>query len=82
MEKRKKAEAVYFLMTHEYGSRNIGYSDRTPEQMKKDIKKHIGEEDTSGFFKFPDDLPKKQKKIEDLTDVFMAVYNQTLQHQQ
>lgn len=81
-EKRKKAEAVYFSMTHEYGNRNIGYSDRTPEQMKKDIKKHIGEEDISGFFRLPDDLPERQKKIEDLTDVFMAVYNQTLQHQQ
>ena len=37
IDKRKKAEVIYFLMTHEYekqGVINISYSDKTPEEIK------------------------------------------------
>ena len=79
-DRRKKAETVYFLMTHENRGKNISYSDRTPQQMREEVVRLI-RQDTPGLFKFPDDSAKKEKKVEDLTDTFMEVYNQTLQHQ-
>ena len=80
-EKRKKAEAIYFLMTHENQTgKNISYSDSTPQQVKEDIIDMI-HDDVAGLFKFPDDPSEAQKKTEDLADTFMEVYNQALQHQ-
>ncbi len=80
-ELRKKAEAVYFLMTHENNkSLNISYSDWTPQEIRKAVIKGI-RKDIPGLFKFSRNPIKKGWKIKDLVDNFMAVYNQTLQHQ-
>ena len=78
--KRKEAEVVYFIMTHENRGKNISYSDWAPQQMREDIINDINR-DVPGLFKFPEDPVKKEQKIEDLADTFMEVYNQTLQHQ-
>ncbi len=78
-EKRKKAEAVYFLMTHEYQRGNISYSDWTLQQMREEIFRMIQTND-AGLFKFSENSTQKQQKTEDLTNVFMEVYSQTLQH--
>ena len=67
-------------MTHEYQERNISYSDRTSQQMRKEVVRVINNRNV-GFFKFSDDPVKKQKKIEALANTFIAVYNQALQHQ-
>ena len=80
-ERRKKAEAIYFLMTHEYQERNISYSDWTPQQIKGEVARIIDNSSGAGFFKFSDDPIQKKQKINDLADTFMEVYNQTLQHQ-
>ncbi|MYE07737.1 MAG: hypothetical protein F4X95_03180 [Oligoflexia bacterium] len=73
--KRKKAERVYFIMTHE-SDINILNSDLTLKEVKIAIM-----EDISGVFKLSDDPAQKQKKLEDLADTFMEVYNQAQQHQ-
>ena len=78
-EKRKKAEVVYFLMIHENQDKNISYSDWTLKDIRFKVMKII-RDGNQGLFKFPDDSAKKEKKVEDLTDTFMKVYNQTLQH--
>ena len=80
LEKRKKAEAVYFLMTHENEEKNISYSDMTLPDVREAIEKTIRENEAE-VFKFSDDLLRKEKKVRDLTDTFMEIYNQTLQHQ-
>ena len=78
----KKAEVVYFLMTHEVNekTKNIGYSNWHPNDLMAEIKARISR-DVSGVVKLPDDPDQKQKKIKDLADTFMGVYNQALQHQ-
>ncbi len=80
-ERRKKAEAVYFVMTHENIANNIGYSDWSPQKLKENMMAMI-HNDVAGLFRFSDDPVKKEQKIEDLTDTFMEVYNQALQHQE
>ena len=82
VEKRKKAEIIYFLMTHEYRGINIGYNDWTPQKMREEIVKKIYE-DTADLFNFSKDDPSEaeKEKIEDLADNFIEVYSQTLQHQ-
>ena len=75
VEKRKKAEAIYFLMTHEYQKRNISYSNRTLQEMREEVFRMIQKND-AGLFKLPGDL----LKINSLVDIFMEVYNQALQH--
>lgn len=80
-EKRKKAEMVYFLMTHENSEgQNISYSDRTPQQIRKEVIKFV-RKDLEGLFKFPLNPIRKERKIKELVNTFMAVYNQALQHQ-
>lgn len=79
-EKRKKAEIIYFLMTHEKSGQNISYSDQTPQQMKENINSSI-RGNIDGFLKLPDDPAQKEQKIEDLANTFMEVYNRALQHQ-
>lgn len=78
--KRMKAENIYFLMTHEYRGINIGYSDWSPQQMRRHIIIEIPK-DVADLFKLPDDPAQRQKEIEDLADTFMEVYVQALQHQ-
>ena len=80
IEKRKKAEVIYFLMTHENEGKIISYANWTLQEMRETIRKMI-QEDIAGLFKFSEDPSEKEKKIEDLVDTFMEVYNQTLQHQ-
>ena len=75
LEKRKKAEAIYFLMTHEYQKRNISYSDWTLQEIREEVFRVIQMND-AGFFKLPADL----LKINSLVDIFMEVYEQALQH--
>ena len=80
-DRRKKAEAVYFSMTHEYGGNNISYSDWTPQKMREEVIKSI-QRDTADLFSFSKNPSEAEKeKIEDLADNFMEVYNQALQHQ-
>ena len=79
-EKRKKAEAVYILMTREnFLINNISYSDWTPQQMREAVTKRV-RNSNAGIFKFSNDPVKKKKKIEDITDTFMEVYNKAQQH--
>ena len=78
-EKRKKVEAVYFLMTHENVSTDISFSGWVPEKTRNDVIAKI-ENNVSGVFKFPDDPAQKKQKIEDLADTFMEVYNRAQQH--
>ena len=80
LEKRKKAEAVYFLMTHENEDNNISYSYVTVPDMRGRIARMI-KKDAAGLFKFSDVSVQRKEKIRDLTDTFMEVYNQTLRHQ-
>ena len=78
--KREEAEVVYFIMTHENRGKNISYSDWTLQQMRENIINEINR-DVPGLFKFPDDPVKKEQKVKNLADNFMAIYNQALQHQ-
>ena len=80
LEQRKKAEAVYFLMTHESEEKNISYGNWTLQGIREAIGKTI-RENNAEVFKFSDDPIRKGQKIRDLTDTFMEIYNQTLQHQ-
>lgn len=79
VEKRKKAEAVYFLMTHEYQTRNISYSDRTLRKIRGEVFIMIQNDDT-GLFKLSNDPIQREQKINSLVDVFMEVYERALQH--
>lgn len=79
-DKRKKAEAVYFIMAHENTRNNLSSISRTPEGMKGHVMLRI-RESIAGLFKFPDDPVEEQKKIEDLADTFMEVYNRAQQQQ-
>ena len=79
-EKRRKAEIIYFLMTHEYQIKNISYSDRTPQEIREEVSTMIRNDDTE-LFKFSEDPIQREQKIEGLTDIFMEVYEQALQHQ-
>ena len=78
-EGRKKAEAVYFYMTHEQSLLNLSDPDFTPGQMKKKVIQGI-KKDRSGVFKLPEDPAKQDQYLKDLADTFMDVYNQTQQH--
>ena len=88
LKQRKTAWNVYFIMSHESGLYNLScpvsrsplycYDYRT--QLKDRIMNRI-EEDKSGAFKLPTDPAQKQRKLETLADTFIAVYNQTEQHQ-
>lgn len=80
LEERKKAEAVYFIMTHENFSGRLSDIDRTPKEMRHYIISVISHS-AAELFKFPNDPVEEQKKIEDLADTFMEVYNQAQQHQ-
>lgn len=80
VEKRKKAEAVYFLMTHENEDKNISYSDVALPDVRAQVVRMI-QEDAAGVFKFSGTSAQREQKIRDLTDTFMEVYNQALQHQ-
>ena len=80
IEQRKKAEAIYFLMTHEYQIKNISYSDRTLQEVREEVFTMIQNNDAE-LFKLPDSPAQKKQKIEGLTDIFMEVYEQALQHQ-
>ena len=79
-EKRRKAEIIYFLMTHEYQIKNISYSDRTLQEIREEVSTMIRNDDTE-LFKFSEDPVQRGQKIEGLTDIFMEVYEQALQHQ-
>ena len=80
-EQRKKAEIIYFLMTHEYGGMNIGYSDWTPQKMREEIVERIYQ-DVGGLFSFSKNPSAAEKeKIYNLADNFIDVYNQALQYQ-
>lgn len=48
--------------------------------MKEIITKQINS-DIAGIFKFSNDPIEKQQEVKDFADMFMEVYNQTLQHQ-
>ncbi|MDE0119408.1 MAG: hypothetical protein OXM55_05310, partial [Bdellovibrionales bacterium] len=79
--KRKKVEGVYFIMAHEnQGIEVFNNADMTLKEIKESIMEGIAR-DVSGVFKMPDDPAQKQKKLEDLADTFMEVYNQAQQHQ-
>lgn len=80
LDERKKAEAVYFIMTHENERQNISDINWTPEKVREEIIKQI-RKNTAGLFKFPDDPVEAEKKLEDLADTFMEVYNKAQQHQ-
>lgn len=90
-EERKKAEAIYFIMTHETNGFNLSspignmYQNtsqdyREPKKMRDFIVKRIKVNFTS-IFKLPKDPAEKAKKLEDLADTFMEVYNRAQQHQ-
>ena len=80
-EKRKRAEVVYFIITHENSAKqNISYSDKTPRQIRALATKLV-REDVANLFNFPNNPIRKELKIKSFVDVFMEVYNQTLQHQ-
>ena len=80
VEKRKKAEAVYFVMTHEYINQNIGQSDRTLQQIRKEVSKAI-DNNIARLFKLPREQVKRKQKVNHLTDIFMGAYIRALQHQ-
>lgn len=79
---RKKAEMVYFLMTHEGGLTDpiVRYNELAPQQLRSRIITSIYSAGADGLFAFPDPNKKHQRVI-DLADTFMAVYTQALQHQ-
>ena len=79
-EKRKKAEAIYFLMTHEYQIKNISYSDRTLQEIREEVFIMIQNNDAE-LFKISDDPIQRKQKINSLVDIFMEVYERALQHQ-
>ena len=50
------------------------------EKMKEIIIQKINT-NVANLFKFPNDPAQKQKKLEDLADTFIEVYNKAQQHQ-
>ena len=79
-EKRKKAEKVYFLMTHEHPEDNISYS-RALQYVREDIIGIVYYHDDAGYFKFSDNPVQKEQEVRAIVDIFMEVYTQALQHQ-
>ena len=85
-KQRKKAEAVYFIVTHENdGEMNVSYNDSKSwgwnlQNLRDEVEKSVNDINI-GVFRFPDDFAQKEVKVQDLADTFMEVYNQTLQHQ-
>ena len=89
-EERKKAEAIYFIMTHETADnlsspignmyQNTSRYYREPKKMRDFVMERINNE-LAGLFKLPKDSAEKKKKLEDLADFFMEVYNRGQQHQ-
>ena len=78
-EKRKKAELVYFIMTHEnLASMPLSSKIWDPFKLKKAIS-YAMDADTAGLFNFPQDITQKRLRQRDLRDAFMEAYKQTKQ---
>ena len=79
IKKRKQVEAVYFLMTHEGGpgDQNISYSNL--DGIEAVVNQRISA-DRSGAIRLSSDPSQRAKKVRDLIDAFMEVYNQAQQH--
>ena len=81
-EQRKKAEEIYFLMTHEFGEGiNISYSDWTPQKMREEVVGRIIKDIPKLFNFSKDPSAAEMVTINNFADIFMAVYTQALQHQ-
>ena len=77
-ERREKAEAIYFTVTHENPGKNISYNDE--KEVIKTVK--YGGAYNRELFNHLDDSSshgRQERKV--LVDTFMEVYNRTLQHQ-
>ena len=74
-KERRRAEAVYFTMTHEGVEHlNISYSGRSHEELRQQIMKEV-DRNQARLFRFSDDPDEKQKKVEAITDAFLEVYS-------
>ena len=83
-EKRKKAEMVYYLMTHERSTTQIMlFNYITPQTMRTAVIRHLDHDNggLSSFLRLPDNPDQRQKKIEDFVDAFMKAYNRAQQYQ-